>query len=452
MLIPLLLACDPPDPTTPCSPSTFWTDHDRDGFGLDPIQACLAPEDAVETSGDCDDTRPTVHPGATPACDAVPDDDCDGTVDPFDADRDQDGVSACAGDCDDDAVGVVPGALEVCNAVDDDCNGAVDLDDPGVDPWTCDTCPEFEHGDVFPVKAAILNPCFLDPTATWFCSADPKHPDTPFNALRAHRVLYRTDLEPRPQLFLWLPPGLGDNFDIIGWAASAGFRVIALGYPNESPVTPCPFDDSECLLAMRREIVYGTDESDLVACARADSIEGRLTVLLETLIAGDPDGHWDEFLDPSGEVRWDRIVVSAWSDANVFASTLAHDQPLHGAFYISGPPDEGLPAGPAYLAEPFATPPCASYAINHARESFAEGNEACWDVMGLQGPTALVDDGSPPYGSVHRLTTMSYDFDDPECNAHSAVARDECIDESVLFEPYRFLFCALGNRDRTVCP
>jgi hypothetical protein len=132
-----------------------YPDEDGDGFGLTSGAACLCAADAghpVRVGGDCDDTRPAVHPGAVETCGGL-DDDCDGLTDedgpvgcaPHYLDGDGDGFGSAGpgkclcgpsapylapalGDCDDDDAGRHPGAVESCNGIDDDCDGAVDED------------------------------------------------------------------------------------------------------------------------------------------------------------------------------------------------------------------------------------------------------------------------------------------------------------------------------------
>ncbi len=104
-------------------------------------------EDGFAEEEDCDDSNPTVYPGAAETCNGV-DDDCDGEVDEgvvitFYRDSDGDGFGdpafpsapTCdpeegyvvdATDCDDTDTAVNPGAEEVCNGIDDDCDGEVD--------------------------------------------------------------------------------------------------------------------------------------------------------------------------------------------------------------------------------------------------------------------------------------------------------------------------------------
>jgi hypothetical protein len=108
-------------------------DNDNDGFPAD---------------YDCDDTDPSVYPGAPEVSNGI-DDDCDGDVDE-DFDADGDGVSdyldncpevanpnqtdsdqdnfGAACDCNDSNAGVNPGETEVCNGIDDNCDGSVDED------------------------------------------------------------------------------------------------------------------------------------------------------------------------------------------------------------------------------------------------------------------------------------------------------------------------------------
>jgi hypothetical protein len=98
-------ACDP------CPAEAFELDSDADG-------AC----DEV----DCDDTDPTVYPGALQICDGI-DNTCTGVVPADEVDADSDAWATCDGDCDDLRSDVHPTAPEVCNGIDDDCEGSVSL-------------------------------------------------------------------------------------------------------------------------------------------------------------------------------------------------------------------------------------------------------------------------------------------------------------------------------------
>ncbi len=129
----------------------YYPDGDGDGFGAQgsaPVEDCQPPADHADNDGDCDDTDPSVHPGAVEECDGE-DDDCDGQVDDglptswYFPDDDGDGYGASTGgvqdceappgtvaddsDCDDDDPAVNPGETEVCgDGIDNNCNGVVD--------------------------------------------------------------------------------------------------------------------------------------------------------------------------------------------------------------------------------------------------------------------------------------------------------------------------------------
>ncbi len=136
-----------------------YYDGDGDGYGvLTPAPRCLCGPDApgkytATVTGDCDDGKAAIHPGATESCNGL-DDDCDQATDEegasgcqtryYDGDGDGHGVpsppprclcvpdvpgkytAAVADDCDDGKATVYPGAVESCNGLDDDCDAVTD--------------------------------------------------------------------------------------------------------------------------------------------------------------------------------------------------------------------------------------------------------------------------------------------------------------------------------------
>ncbi|MDG3085742.1 MopE-related protein [Vibrio hannami] len=116
------------------------TDNDSDGFFAQ--FGCGSPID-------CDDSKPSVNPQATEACDGI-DNNCDGQIDESGAlgettyylDLDSDGygaadttIIACSapsnyvsisGDCDDSNANVYPSATEIEDGIDNDCDTLID--------------------------------------------------------------------------------------------------------------------------------------------------------------------------------------------------------------------------------------------------------------------------------------------------------------------------------------
>jgi len=111
--------------------TTYYRDADTDGYGdaATTTQACSVPGGYVGNAIDCDDTRGTVNPAGTEACNDL-DDDCNGTVD-----------QGCDDDNDDRCDGsmTTTGTPAVCP------NGGGDCGDTDPNNWTkCATCRDVD--------------------------------------------------------------------------------------------------------------------------------------------------------------------------------------------------------------------------------------------------------------------------------------------------------------------
>lgn len=423
-----------PEPTC----TTRWhPDSDGDGHGAigEGIVACAAPAGHVAAADDCDDGDATVHPGAPEACDGA-DSDCDGLIPEAEHDTDGDGVSSCAGDCDDADPAVSPGIAESCNWIDDDCDGLVDAEDPDAAGLVCPTCPQPEQLDESTHERLTINPCLLDPTIG-LCRPGL---DTHERGRRLHRVSWRSDIPLRDELFLFVPPGPGDqNQNILTWATHAGFRVIGLGWNNadivEENITDLLSPD------MHEEALYGIDTSPTIHVPPEDSAVARLELLLPYLIDTMPGLGWDRYWSPTGGLRWDRVVITGWSDGATASTVLARDHEAAGVVLISGPR-----AG-EWVGEGSATPSCRYLSIAHEQERmYTLGllpDALVWLGMGLE--EVSVDAAVPPYDDVQRLTTGTFDFREPSCTYHAAMGNTMCMSDELIV-PYLHLFCSAAER------
>lgn len=173
---------------------TFYWDHDGDGTGATPVEACALPEGAAENDGDCDDLDSAINPGADEVCDGL-DNDCDGAVDDDDdsldrsthsdwyRDADADGYGdpgtvvgrscealpgtvADSTDCDDAEPAVNPGQAEVCDVIgiDEDCDGLVNDEDDSIYVASQTLWYPDSDGDGFGDQATAALPLCLDPS------------------------------------------------------------------------------------------------------------------------------------------------------------------------------------------------------------------------------------------------------------------------------------------------
>ncbi len=123
--------------------SPWYPDADEDGFGAPdkPVYACSAPDGRVADNTDCDDSDPSIYPGAEETCDDGIDQDCDSYDLGCDqVDDDQDGFSEVDGDCDDSDASIHPGADETCDGIDNDCSGQPDDLDADEDGFISALC------------------------------------------------------------------------------------------------------------------------------------------------------------------------------------------------------------------------------------------------------------------------------------------------------------------------
>src|SRR2546425_176766 len=148
-----------------------------------------------------------------------------------------------------------------------------------------------------------------------------------------HYVWIDTTARSNHKLFVFLP-GTGQNpsiFQLVQQeAARLGYHVIGLMYPTGGglakacPTTP---DPSACYENARLEIIDGIDRVAFLNVSVANSIDNRLTKLLQYLALQYPDEGWDRFL-LRDKPKWTQMLVTdLLPRPNGFVGTNAHGSP-----------------------------------------------------------------------------------------------------------------------------
>ncbi len=156
-------------PESCCPTGVAEVDCDKNCDGITtPCQACDTDFDGFCPPQDCDDTDPTVYPGAPDKCNDGIDQDCVGgdlLCSPA-QDGDKDGYIP-PGDCNDSNPAIYPGAPELCDNLDNDCDGLTDEGNPqagqpcGTGSEYCQSgimvCTHYGVGAAIQCQGAILS-------------------------------------------------------------------------------------------------------------------------------------------------------------------------------------------------------------------------------------------------------------------------------------------------------
>jgi hypothetical protein len=230
-------------------------------------------------------------------------------------------------------------------------------------------------------------------------------------ALDNHYVWLDTTARSNQKLFVFLP-GTGQNPSIFQLlqreAARLGYHVIGLMYPTGGGLAKaCPIaaDPSLCYQNARLEIIDGIDRVAFMDVNVANSIDNRLTKLLQYLARQYPDEGWDRFL-LRGQPKWSQIAVSGHSGGGGNAAMIAKIRLVARVVLFSSVTDSIHAEAPSWVAT-HVTPLERYYGIAHDRDVFYRPIRAGWDSLGLRvfGAPAAPETSSPPYDGTHMLVT-----------------------------------------------
>ncbi len=203
------------------------------------------------------------------------------------------------------------------------------------------------------------------------------------------------------------------NYNLFcNYAASIGFDVISISYPNQTPAASLANDpDSLIFDKYREEICFGNNVSSKVEVDSLNAITTRLQNILKYLHTKSPDEGWDQYLTTSQAINWQNIVVAGHSQGAGHACFIANKLLVRGVVMFSGPNDfsdyHNQPA--KWLSKPGLTPMDKHYSLLHAQDQIVpfEHQTQVLRSLGLlevnEKPTAI-DFLSPPYNDAHALS------------------------------------------------
>ena len=214
-------------------------------------------------------------------------------------------------------------------------------------------------------------------------------------------------------LLLFLPATRAiprDYRSFLDTAASLGFHVLALDYPNrgKSVVHLCA-GNPRCYGQVQRNRFQGGDRNAFSSVDRQDSILNRLRMSLTYLERTDPGGAWSRYRSGS-DIRWGRVVVAGHSQGGGLSAYIAHRFRVHGALMFSSPvqSDAGVPA--RWMRREGATPTSAMYGLVDAGDRYSTNVTSSWATMGMTGTHAIVtglDLGSPRDSHLRTVTDLT---------------------------------------------
>lgn len=228
---------------------------------------------------------------------------------------------------------------------------------------------------------------------------------------QAHRVFLDTAVTPRGQLLLFLP-GTGattNGQEEFGrTAASLGYHVVYLMYPNDVPAAVCQDDEDENTFEkFRREIIAGGDLDPRVTVDRTNSIEHRFVQLIRWLAAKRIAEGWLQFLTDEGLI-WSKVALAGHSQGGGHAQLLAKDHAVERVVVLGSPKDYNQRHGrPAAWYGGGVTPAGRMFALVHEQDTQAVSFAQQLENLRASGLTTVADTDElgPPYLHAHALTT-----------------------------------------------
>lgn len=203
-----------------------------------------------------------------------------------------------------------------------------------------------------------------------------------------------------------------DNYTFISeHAASIGFDLISISYPNNIPAASlASSDDQFAFDNYRDEICFGNQVSNAVSVDDLNSINTRTLKLIQYLYNTFPEQNWNKYLTASNNLDWGKIVIAGHSQGAGHACYIGKKRLADRIVMFSGPNDYSTyfdrPAN--WLSEDGITELSKQYALLHINDQiisygFQVLNLKELGILTSSEEPLLVDDLSPPYNDKNVL-------------------------------------------------
>jgi hypothetical protein len=230
----------------------------------------------------------------------------------------------------------------------------------------------------------------------------------------------------RHQLLLWIPgtrppnmrePAPGEytryaSHTFCMFAASLGYHVISLTYPNTLSAASCNNESDPAAFENFRMSIIAGGTSPRITVSRTDSIENRLIKLLQFLARRSPAEGWNDYLNPDGSIKWESIAVAGQSQGGGHSALIGIHHRVARVLCFGAPKDYSiaLNAPAAWYTNPGATPKELYFAFNHDQDRQGCTPEHQIDnVRALRldqfGAPVSVDNTPTPFQGSHILMT-----------------------------------------------
>lgn len=231
----------------------------------------------------------------------------------------------------------------------------------------------------------------------------------------------------RGKLFVFLP-GTGASpahyREILRLAADRGYHSIGLSYANTATVFSLCLgsSDPDCHGRVRQEIVFGSDDSPLVAVNKANALENRARALLRYLASRYPLEGWGQFVAADGRLATTRMTLAGHSQGGGHAAYIGKLVPLERVVLFSSPMDwdVGANAPARWIASASQTPPNRYFGFTHEQDYWQQVS-VIWQQLGMGTQVQLLRSGMHSLGSSRQFIT---NYNAAGSNAHGLTIVD----------------------------